>query len=313
MLGKTAGGLFWMFRYLERSENTARMLEAGLRMSLTRSGAAESEWTSLIITTGLRDAYLARHDTFEAAQVIDFLLRDKSNPGSVLMASETARNNARLVRTALTREVWEAVNESYLVLKDLLARPVRDRELPNVLRTVRQRSAFVRGALHGSMLRNDIYDFARIGSFFERADSTARILDVKYYILLPSVTYVGSPTDNVQWESILRATSSVRAYQTVSGGDPDARSIAEFLILDHRLPRSLAFCYAKIVGNMRYLERQYAQRMPSHDLADRISQRFADNDIDAIFEHGLHEFVSEFLRDSQALGQQIERDYRFNE
>ncbi|MFY0692185.1 MAG: alpha-E domain-containing protein [Paracoccaceae bacterium] len=313
MLGKTAGGLFWMFRYLERSENTARMIDAGLRISLTRSSAAESEWASIIDSTGLRAAYLQRHEKIEGAAVIDFLLRDKSNPGSVIAAVENARNNARLVRTALTREVWEAVNECYMVLKDKLARPIRDRELPVVLQTIRQRTAFVRGALHGTMLRNDIYDFARIGTFFERADNMARILDVKYYILLPSVSQVGSLADNVQWETILRATSSVRAYQTVTEGETDPRSIAEFLMLDRRSPRSLAFCYGKILDNLGYLETQYGQHVPSYAMAEKISGRFNNYSVEAIFDFGLHEFIAEFLNDSRALGYQIEQDYRFIE
>ena len=191
MLGKTAGGLFWLFRYMERSENIARMIDAGLRISLTRSSAAESEWTSILNSTGLQDIYMQRYDGCTGPQVIDFLLRDEQNPGSVRALAEQARNNARLVRTALTREVWEAVNECYLVFKEMLAHPINDRDLPRVLQTIRQRSAFVRGAMHGTMLRNDMYDFARIGTFFERADNTARILDVKYYILLPSLMHVG--------------------------------------------------------------------------------------------------------------------------
>lgn len=311
MLGKTAGGLFWMFRYLERSENTARMIDAGLRISLTRSSAADSEWASIIDATGLREAYLQRHERIEGPAVIDFLLRDKTNPGSVIAAVENARNNARLVRTALTREVWEAVNECYMVLKDNLARPIRDRELPIVLQTIRQRTAFVRGALHGTMLRNDIYDFARIGTFFERADNMARILDVKYYILLPSVSQVGSMSDNVQWETILRATSSVRAYQTVTEGDTGPRSIAEFLMLDRRSPRSLAFCYGKILDNLGYLETQYGQHMPSHEMAEKVAGRFNNYSVEAIFDFGLHEFIAEFLSDSRTLGYQIEQDYRF--
>lgn len=313
MLGKTAGGVFWMLRYMERTENTARMIDAGLRISLTRSSAAESEWTSILTATGLRAAYEERHDEIEGGRVVNFLLRDKSNPGSVLSAVEDARTNARLVRTALTREVWEAVNECWMVLCDLLQRPVRQQDLPEILQTIRQRAAYVRGSLHGTMVRNDIYDFARMGTFFERADSAARVLDVKYYILLPSIMHVGSVTDNVQWETILRATSSTRAYQTLHEGEFDPRKIARFLILDRRLPRSLAFCYGKISDNLGYLASDYGQRMPCHKMVDQICQRFETATIDQIFEYGLHEFVSEFLADSQALGRQIEIDYRFYE
>lgn len=313
MLGKTAGGVFWMLRYMERIENTARMIDAGMRISLTRSSAAESEWTSILTSAGLLDSYRAHHDIIEGPRVVNFMLRDKANPGSVMSAVEEARSNARLVRTALTREVWEAVNECWMVLKELLARPVRERDLPDILQAIRQRSAFVRGSLHGTMVRNDIYDFARLGTFFERADSAARVLDVKYYILLPSIMHVGTVTDNVQWDTILRATSSSRAYQTLHEGEYDPRKIAHFLILDKRLPRSLAFCYSKIRDNLGYLAEDYDQRLDCHRMVDQICHRFDTTSIDQIFEYGLHEFITEFLMDSQALGVQIERDFRFYE
>ena len=166
MLGKTAGGLFWMFRYLERSENTARLIEAGLRIALTRSGSTDEEWISVMQTAAVLDGYNAAYDgVVTRDQVIDWMLRDRDNPSSVLNAVEYARNNAKTVRTALTREVWEAVNECWMSLKSALARKVAERDLPHVLQLIRQRSAYVRGALHGTMLRNDIYNFARIGTF----------------------------------------------------------------------------------------------------------------------------------------------------
>ncbi len=313
MLGKTAGGLFWMFRYLERSENTTRLLDAGVRIAVTRSSAAENEWASIVSTAGARDAFLARHDDFEAGKVIDFLLRDRNNPSSVLSVVESARNNARLVRTALTREVWEATNECWMTLKAALARPVSTKNLTDVLATVRQQSGLVRGALHGSMLRNDIYNFSRLGTFIERADSTARILDVKYYVLLPSVSHIGSSLDNVQWETILRSVSGMRAYRWKHGGEITPTGIAEFLVLDRQMPRSLAFCFNKIVDNLGYLADNYGQRHPCHDMADKISKRFGKTTIASIFDYGLHEYIVDFLRDNNALGQQIEQDYRFIE
>ncbi|WP_424966451.1 MULTISPECIES: alpha-E domain-containing protein [unclassified Dinoroseobacter] len=311
MLGKTAGGLFWMFRYLERSENIARLVDAGHRIALTRSGAAENEWASILATAGARDAYLEKYEEFEGSNAIDFLLRDKDNPSSVLSVISAARDNARMVRTALTREVWEAVNECYLTLKKLLARKVPARDLPDVLGTIRQRSAFVRGALHGTMMRNDIYDFARIGTFLERADNTARILDVKYYVLLPSANFVGSSLDNVQWETILRSVSGEGAFRHEYGPDGSPVDIAEFLMLDKRMPRSLAFCYSKLRDNLGYLETDYGDRHACHDTADAVCARIKASTVDIIFEGGLHEFLQDFLRFNAMLGQQIEQDYRF--
>jgi len=311
MLGKTAGGLFWMFRYLERSENTARLIEAGFRIALTRADGDDDEWASVLQTAAVADLYFQKHDQIDAAKAIDFLLRDATNPSSVMTAIAQARQNARLVRTAITREVWEAVNDTYMILKQALARPVSARDLPEVLALIRQQSALVRGAMHGTMLRNDIFDFCRLGTFLERADNTARILDVKYYVLLPSISQIGSSLDNVQWETILRSVAGMRAYRWITQGETSPMGIADFLIFDTRMPRSLAFSASKIATNLTYLEHAYGHRMPSHDQIDVISARLTHGTIDRVFEDGLHEFITDFLTDIARLGHQIETDYRF--
>ena len=313
MLGKTAGGLYWMFRYLERSENTTRLLDAGFRIAITRSSAAKNEWASIVTTAGVCDAYQRHHNEFEANAVIDFLLRDRANSSSVMSVIEAARDNARLVRTALTREVWEATNECWMTLTALLEQPVLPKNLTNVLGTIRQQSALVRAALHGTMLRNDIYNFARLGTFIERGDNTARILDVKYYVLLPSISHVGSTLDNVQWESILRSVSGMRAYRWKHGGEVTPTGIVEFLVLDGQMPRSLAFCHNKIRDNLGYLERNYDRRHPCNDQADAMLARFKGSSINDILDSGLHQYIEDFLRDNNALGRQIERDFRFIE
>jgi uncharacterized alpha-E superfamily protein len=200
-----------------------------------------------------------------------------------------------------------------MAVESALARPVAAKNLPGVLGNIRQQSALVRGALHGTMLRNDIYNFARIGTFIERADSTARILDVKYYVLLPSVSHVGSTLDNVQWETILRSVSAMRAYRWLHGGDVNPTGIADFLVLDGQMPRSLVFCYRKIFENLGYLAQNYDQRHPCHERAESLLGQLQDHNIQSILDLGLHEFIGEFLRDNAALGSQIEVDYRFNE
>lgn len=311
MLGKTAGGLFWMFRYLERSENTARLIEAGFRIALTRPDAATDEWASVVKTAGESESYLAKYEEFDGALVIDYLLRDRDNPSSVLACIEGARNNARLVRTALTREVWEAVNESWMSVRDALRRPVRPADLPAILSLVRRQSALVRGSMHGSMLRNDIFDFSRIGTFIERADNTARILDVKYYVLLPSISQIGTSLDNVQWETILRSVASQRSYRWLNGDDLNPRGIADFLILDKRMPRSLLFCLSKMAGNAGYLEDQYGDTLESCGQIRALRDKLRASSIDQIIENGLHEFLTEFLRCNAAIGAQFETDFRF--
>jgi len=311
MLGSTAGRLYWMFRNLERSENTARLIEAGLNIALTRSAAASDEWASVVATAGSTDAYRSRYDTHEAATVVDFLLRDPQNPASVRSLYDVARENARGVRTALTRELWESINESWMTILDLLEEPLATPDLPAVLRMIKRESAYVRGSMHGTMTRNENHDFARLGTFVERADNTARILDVKYYLLLPSSGHVGSRLDSVQWDTILRAVSARRAYRWTDRGEINPPSIAKFLILDPQMPRSLLFCYRKIFDKLVYLDPEGA--LPeSRKMADQLRNCVERASIGSIFDQGLHEFLRERIQDTADLSAQIELDFRFH-
>ena len=145
LLGRTANGLYWMNRYIERAENMARLLDAGLRMALTRSENAGEEWTSVVVSAGAEEAFRARHSEFTVTTVSDFLLRDTANPSSVMSSIETARNNARMVRTALTRETWESINEAWMALKRMLGGPIDPRDLPKVLDAIKRETALIRG------------------------------------------------------------------------------------------------------------------------------------------------------------------------
>ena len=311
MLGKTAGGIYWLFRYLERAENIARLVETGHRFTLTRGAGSVSEWRSIVQSLGMDAAYAARHSEYSSAQVVNFLLREKGNDGSLRAIIDAARQNARLTRTAITREVWEAVNESWININDALKRQVREAELPTILDIIKRNSAMVRGAVHNTMLRNDVYNFARIGNFIERADNTARLLDVKYYVLLPSVSFVGSSLDNVQWEAILRSTSAYSVYRWLYPGRTSAIGITEFLILDRRFPRSLAFSYGKLCDNLRYLSQDYG--VPSAALAEAeiVFAQLQSKSAASIFERGLHEFLVEFLATNRKICALVEQDFRF--
>ncbi|WP_426227034.1 alpha-E domain-containing protein [Pararhizobium sp. DWP3-4] len=312
MLGRTANGLYWMFRYIERAENSARLIDAGLRMSLTRSEATEDDWDGVLQSSGVRDIYDDLYPTLTSADAIDFLLRDKSNPSSVMSCIDSGRNNARMVRTALTRETWEATNECWLDLKTMLARRVKPADLPEAIDAIKQRTALIRGAFHGTMLRNEIFNFSRIGTFIERADNTARILDVKYYVLLPAVSQVGSSIDNVQWESILRSVSAHRSYGWVYEAEYKPSNIADFLILNGRMPRSLAYCYDKIVSNLGYLAREYGEGHAAHATAEGTLSSLRSHSIKDVMDQGLHEYIENFISHNNRLGQEISDGYRFN-
>ncbi|MFN4020009.1 MAG: alpha-E domain-containing protein [Erythrobacter sp.] len=312
MLGRTANSLFWMFRYLERAENTARLLEAALRMALTRDIiAAEAEWRSVIATLGLSGAYEAAHDGYDGLHVWNFVLRGSSNPGNVRAMFGAVRANARAARINISSDVWEAVNANWMKLDRLLARPVGPTTVGEVLVAIRRAGTQVHGAFDGSMLRDEGYHFARAGTFIERADSTARILDMKYFLLLPSLSYVGSSLDTGQWEQVLRSVAGARVYSWLNAGQIEARGIVEFLVLDERFPRSLAFCRNALRENLAALARMHGGQGRCNALMRDADSRISNLAVDQIFDQGLHEFLVDFLARNAAIAQAIAEDYRF--
>ena len=313
MLGRTANSLFWMFRYLERAENTARLLEAGIRMALTRDLAtAEGEWRSIIETAGRRQAYEASNGTYTGIQAWNFILRDKNNPMDVMDMLDGVRSNARTARIAISSELWDAVNESWMGIKAMLEKPVGQRAIGDVIAAIRRAGTQIHGAMEVSKLRDVGYHFARAGTFLERADSTARILDIKYYLLLPSLSYVGSSLDTGQWESVLRSVSGDRAFRWLHAGQIDARGIVNFLVLDGRFPRSLAFCHSELREELRCLARFHQQEGRSNELMREADMRLADLTVDQIFEQGLHEFLLDFVHANARIAEAIGDDYRFH-
>ena len=312
MLSRHANGLFWMFRYLERAENTARLLEAGFRLALTRDlVTSEDEWQSVIATAGLSSEYEARHGTYTGVQAWNFVLRDKANPMNVLGMWEQVRQNARMARNEISAEVWEAVNESWMQLCSMLASPVGQNDLGSVLAHIRQSGLQIHGAHSGTVLRDEGFHFARAGTFLERADSTARILDIKYYLLLPSLSYVGSSLDTGQWDTVLRSVSADRAFRDVNAGQIDARGIADFLVLDERFPRSLAFCHSALRDELAALARLHGSEGRSNELMRAAEMSLSERTVEDIFEQGLHEFLIDFKNRNAAIAFAIAEDYRF--
>ncbi|WP_062011525.1 alpha-E domain-containing protein [Aureimonas sp. AU4] len=309
LLGRTANGLFWMQRYIERAENTARLLDAGLRLSLTNLSGQPEEWQSVLVSAGIETQYLEKYDDFAPERIIDFMVRDLDNPSSILSSIGVARTNGRMVRTALTRETWEAINESWIILRSRFARPVDD--LPAVLDLVKARTALIRGSFYGTMLRNEIFDFCNLGTFLERADNTARILDVKYWVLLPDHSSVGSSLDNYQWGSLLRSVSALRSYAWEYEPEFRATDIIDFLVLNKRMPRSLSYSYRCINDSLDYLARAYGVEHECHRLAKETAARFESRTIKQIIDGGLHEFLEDLIVDGNRLSNEIARSYGF--
>jgi uncharacterized alpha-E superfamily protein len=311
MLSRTADSLFWLARYMERADNVARILSVGQRMASLSSaaGAAGNEWHSTLVAAGCEPAYREVHGEVRAAQVIDFLVRDERNPSSILSCLETARRNARSVRTALTADMWETLNETWLQLGAFdLEAPGADAVL-RFLEWVKHRSLLFDGAYANTMLRNDAFWFVQLGTYLERADNSARILDVKYHVLLPRGEDVGGPIDYCQWESVLRAFSAVRAYHWLYRERIEPWNIADLLILRPEMPRSLLHCSSEVAHYLDRIGEQAGARAECQRLAGELHARLRFGRIDAIFQQGLHEFLTRFIEDNAILGDAITECY----
>jgi uncharacterized alpha-E superfamily protein len=313
MLGRTANDLYWMARYVERAENMARLLEVGQRLSLLTHDSAESEWRSTLRSAGCEAGYLSKHRDYETRNVVDYLLFDRDNPSSVCACFDSARRNARAQRTAITREMWESLNSSWIELSSRTARRLEADELPPLFDWVRERSALFRGAVLNTILRNDTFYFTQLGTFVERADNTARILDVKYYVLLPQNELVGGGIDSAQWATILRSVSAHRSFRWVYRDAFKPWHIAEFLMLKPEMPRSLRSCYEEIVSALSGLFECYHEQNACHERAARTLALLREGEMATIFQSGLHEFLSDFIAGNNSLASEIAASYHFND
>lgn len=311
MLSRTADSLYWFSRYVERAEYLARVLEAAMRLASLpiRREDAENEWASALATAGCLEAYNELYDRVSPAKVTRFLAFSGRNPTSIRNCLKIARRNARAVRTALTVEMWETINGAWLELQQIDFDSFDDSRMARFLEWVKEISLRIDGSGYRTMLRNDAYWFARLGVFVERADNTARILDVKYHVLLPDQVEVGGGVDYSQWAAILRAVSALTAYHHVYHESLKPLLIADLMILNQQMPRSLASCYGAICANLESLADAYGKQGEAQRQARNIRNKLARDRIERIFQSGLHEYCSSFILDNARLGAAIGGQY----
>ncbi|PZQ49450.1 MAG: hypothetical protein DI556_11320 [Rhodovulum sulfidophilum] len=314
MLSRTAENLYWLARYMERAETMARLLEVGYRMALMPSVGAgyRNEWASLVAAAGSASGFEAKFgEDFKQRDVETWLFYDRENNSSVMSCIETARQNGRAVRTALTTEMWDALNGAYLELKELERQPRTDDLLPRLCEWTKRQGALLRGATEATHLQNDGYDFLNIGTYIERADNTARLLDVKYYVLLPTLDMVGGSVDTYQWTTLLRALSAFRSFHWAYGGEYSPKKISHFLILNRACPRSLLHCQDKVAFHLNRLASAYGRTNCAHERLRGVLAELGDMDLDTIIDSGLHEFLTRFVGQNAALGQDVADGYLF--
>ena len=319
MLSRTADHLFWMARYTERAENTARMLDVRVQYSLMpqTATAAIAGWRTVLRVSELEAAFDAKYSALTQKEVIDFMVRDPGNPSSIASCLTGARENARAVRGTLTTEVWETQNTTWLDMQAYLKSDVLERNPGEFLEWVKHRSHLSRGVTLGTMLQDEALNFIRLGTFLERADNTARILDVKFLAADTMESENGSDNaaandSDAQREfyylaALLRSVSAFEVYRKVYRDTITPARVADLLMLQAKMPRSLAACMAAVVANLGEI---------SNDLS-RDTERFAGKLhadlqfalIEDILEAGLHDYLTRFLAAIEELGNRISRDF----
>ena len=318
MLSRTADHLFWMARYMERAENTARMLDVNYQTSLLPQSAdmTEQGWRGLLSISELTSRFAKKYQDVTARNVMDFMVRDETNPSSIVACVRAARENARAVRGALTTEVWETQNQTWLEFNRLLKVETADafeRDPSTLFEWVKFRSHLSRGVTVGTMLQDEALHFLRIGTFLERADNTARLLDVKFQALAggdyfgPGAAKEGQEVDFYHWSAILRSVSGFEIYRKVYRNVIHPEKVAELLILRPDMPRSLAGCLNDVVANLQMIANE--QSSETLRRAGRLRSDLQYSRIDEILATGLHAYLTEFLDRVNDIGVGISRDF----
>src|SRR6476620_2149401 len=241
MLSRVASSIYWLNRYIERAENYARFIEVNLNLTLDLPRGTKEQWEPLVATTGDHENFTVRYGKATKESVIQFLSSDAANPNSILSCLNAARGNARSVREIISTEMWEQVNHFHLMVRNAVSKGLSSHNLHAFLSDVKAASHLFLGITHATMSHGEGWHFARLGRLLERADKTSRILDVKYFLLLPKTSDVGTPLDIVQWSALLRSTSALDMYRAKHGRLAPKR-IAEFLLLDPDFPRAVRHC-----------------------------------------------------------------------
>ena len=312
MLSRTADHLFWMARYTERAENTARMLDVNYQTSLLPQSAAVAQagWQGLLSISELKPAYAAKYANINPRDVMDFMVRDEQNPSSIVSCLRNARENARAVRGSLTTEVWETQNQTYLEVIRMIKSGDFERDPGQFFEWVKFRSHLSRGVTMGTMLQDEAFHFLRLGTFLERADNTARLVDVKFHAV--ETDFMGSADkdqeyDFYHWSAILRSVSGFEVYRKVYRDVIKPERVAELLILHAVMPRSLLGCLNEVMSNLAMVTSD-----PNSQTQRRAGKLRADLQyarIDEILATGLHAFLTQFLDRINEIGAHISREF----
>lgn len=307
MLSRVADAVYWMARYIERAVNNARFLDVNWLLTLDAPGIYEGQWAPLVMTTGDREYFFSRHDKAYREAVVNFLTFDPEYPNSILSCLRKARENARTIREIIPTELWEELNVFFHAVEHAARTPEDVAANPFFFCSTVKRHGFTIGGITGQVMAQDeVWQFLSLGRYLERADKTSRLLDVKYFLLLPSLESVGSALDHIQWSALLKAASAFQAYRHEHGRiRPDL--VASFLLLNHEFHRAVLHC---LVGAQHRLHDITGTRIGyfTNDAEKLLGILCADlmfHSIDDVLAFGLHEFTDQLQTKMNAVDQAV--------
>ena len=308
MLGSTADSLFWMFRYIERAENTLCLIESGFQLHLISSKNLKNEWDAILKTSSIRQFFTKNNSQLDCLKIINFMFKDQINSNNIYELISKARENARRSRVAMTLEVWESVNTCWLFLKEQLKKNVTENRVQSLIKDTREKIALIYGYLNKTMLKDEILNFCYLGTYIERFNNTARILNTRQYLLIEERLYGLEYYNNFQLEMILRSISSYRSFMWKNQNTINSKKVSNFLISDKDMPRSLMFSIQETIQCIKLILNKNIYKNACYKTAQNIHRKIQSR---KMFSNN-YLFLNDLIDLNMKLATEIEEEFNFH-
>jgi len=308
VLGSTADSLFWMFRYIERAENTLCLIESGFQLHLISSKNLKNEWDAILKTSSIRQFFVKNNTQLDSLKIINFMFKDEKNSNNIYQLISKARENARRSRVAITLEVWESVNTCWLYLNEQTKKNVTENKVQTLIKNIREKIALIYGFLQKTMLKDEIMSFCSLGTYIEKFDNTARILNTRQYLLVEEKLYGLENYNNFQLEMILRSISSYRSFMWKNQNTINSKKVSNFLISDEDMPRSLIFSIQETLRCIKVIQNRNIYKSKCYKTAQQIQKKIKSR---KMFSNN-YSFLNDLIELNMKLANQIEEEFNFH-
>ena len=308
MLGSTADSLFWMFRYIERAENTLCLIESGFQLHLISSKNLKNEWDAILKTSSNRQFFAKNNTQLDSLKIINFMFKDEKNSNNIYLLISKARENARRSRVAITLEVWESINTCWLYLKEQTKKNVTENKVQTIIKNIREKIALIYGFLQKTMLKDEILSFCSLGTYIEKFNNTARILNTRQYLLVEEKLYGLENYNNFQLEMILRSISSYRSFMWKNQNTINSKKVSNFLISDKDMPRSLMFSIQETISCIKIILSRNIYKSKCYKTAQNIQKKIKSRKLFSNY----YSFLNDLIELNMKLANEIEEEFNFH-